>query len=113
MLEEESRNRLLLLFDLYGKLLKEKQRHYFEMYYHEDLSLGEIAELQNVSRQAVFDQVKRVEKQMEQYEDSLGLLSRHEKRRQLMAELQKELGHHHSKAHALLRELYELEMDID
>lgn len=42
-----------LLFDFYGELLTLKQQEVFRLYYHENLSLGEIATLQNVSRQAV------------------------------------------------------------
>jgi uncharacterized protein len=113
MIEEENRNRLQLLFDFYGRLLKDKQRQYFEMYYHEDLSLSEIAELQNVSRQAVFDQVKRVERQIELYEEKLKLLARYEKRRQLLDELQQEMHKDNSRARELIHELSTLELDID
>lgn len=114
MLEET--NRLQLLFDFYGKLLKDKQRQYFEMYYQDDLSLGEIAELLQVSRQAVFDQVKRVSKQLEQYESKLQLLTRYEERRRLLGALQEELcKEKESNNHAcqLVIQLIQLEMEID
>ncbi|WCK53007.1 YlxM family DNA-binding protein [Aneurinibacillus sp. Ricciae_BoGa-3] len=113
MIEEDNRNRLQLLFDFYGRLLKDKQRQYFEMYYHEDLSLSEIAELQNVSRQAVFDQVKRVERQIEQYEEKLKLLARYEKRRLLLDELKQEMNKDNSRARELVDEISALELDID
>lgn len=112
MLEET--NRLQLLFDFYGKLLKDKQRQYFEMYYEEDLSLGEIAELLEVSRQAVFDQVKRVGKQLEQYESKLQLLTRDQERRKLLSSLKKTLcDNPHPQALELVNQLLALEMDID
>lgn len=112
MLEET--NRLQLLFDFYGKLLKDKQRQYFEMYYQDDLSLGEIAELLQVSRQAVFDQVKRVAKQLEQYESKLQLLTRYEERHRLLGALKEELGKEpNSQAYQLVTQLLQLEMEID
>lgn len=47
------------LFDLYGDLLTDKQQSYFKLYYFEDYSLQEIAEVFEVSRNAVFDQLKK------------------------------------------------------
>lgn len=114
MLEETTR--IHLMYDMYGPLLKERQRQYFELYYRDDLSLGEIAELQSISRQAVFEQVKRVAKTLEEYESKLGLLDRYEKRRTLLLELKEELcavGSHDSRACGIARELLELEMEID
>jgi predicted DNA-binding protein YlxM (UPF0122 family) len=114
MLEETTR--LHLLYDFYGKLLKDRQRKYFEMYYRDDLSLGEIAEIEDISRQAVFEQVKRLAKTMEDYEKKLGLLARYEKRRELLEELQQELdteARQASRARELVRELLALEMEID
>jgi predicted DNA-binding protein YlxM (UPF0122 family) len=114
MLEETTR--LHLLYDFYGKLLKDRQRKYFEMYYRDDLSLGEIAEIEDISRQAVFEQVKRLARTMEDYEKKLGLLARYEKRRELLEELQQELdteARQASRARELVRELLALEMEID
>ena len=68
--------RIALLFDIYGSLLTEKQRTLLDMFYNEDLSLGEIAEINQTSRQAVFDNIKRSEKTLEHYEGNLGLLAR-------------------------------------
>lgn len=56
------------LFDIYGQLLTTKQKRIFELYYHEDLSLGEIAEEEEISRQAVYDTLKRVAYLLENYE---------------------------------------------
>lgn len=64
---------LNILYDYYKNLLTDKQRHYFEMYYSENLSLSEISELESVSRNAVFNQIKTVEKKLEEFEKSLKL----------------------------------------
>ncbi|SET05836.1 YlxM family DNA-binding protein [Anaerobranca gottschalkii] len=59
------------LFDIYSQLLTTKQKRIFELYYHEDLSLGEIAEEEEISRQAVYDTLKRVANLLEHYEEVL------------------------------------------
>lgn len=69
-------------------LLTPKQREYMNMYYSDDLSLVEISELANVSRQAVYDNIKRTEGILESYEDKLALYDKFEKRKQLLIQLQ-------------------------
>ena len=53
-----------MLFDFYGELLTDKQREYFDLRYNEDLSLGEIAEQCGISRQGVWEIVRRAEAAM-------------------------------------------------
>lgn len=72
----EDRVEISILMDLYGSLLTEKQHGIMELYYDEDLSLAEIAELNNTSRQAIHDLIKRCYKQFLSYESRLGLLEK-------------------------------------
>ena len=72
------------LYDIYKNLLTEKQRKYFEDYYFLDLSLSEISENYEVSKNAIFDQIKKIEAALEEYEKALALLAREEKLEQLL-----------------------------
>ncbi len=72
-MENQKRDELIALYDLYNTLLTEKQKVYFEEYYFSDLSISEIAENHNISRNGVFDQIKRVNASLEDYEKKLKL----------------------------------------
>lgn len=61
------------LYDYYQKLLTEKQCNIFEDYYFNDYSLSEIADNLNVSRNAIWDILKKVEHNLEDYETKLEL----------------------------------------
>ncbi|WP_186577497.1 putative DNA-binding protein [Aquibacillus kalidii] len=80
----EKTTRINFLFDFYQELLTPKQQNYMEMYYLEDLSLGEISESFEVSRQAVYDNIKRTEAMLEDYESKLKLYEKFEKRKELL-----------------------------
>lgn len=60
----------------YGALITEKQNEWLRLHYDEDISLGEIAELYSVSRQAVLDGIKRGERSLVEFEEKLGLVRR-------------------------------------
>lgn len=64
------------LLDFYGDLLTEKQHDAVEYYYNDDLSLGEIADNLNISRQGVRDSIKRAEAILFNMEKTLGLAKR-------------------------------------
>ncbi|MDQ0059632.1 putative DNA-binding protein [Paenibacillus harenae] len=81
--------RVNLLFDFYEPLLTEKQRTFLKYYFHDDFSLGEIAAEFGISRQAVYDNVKRAEQALEGYESKLNLLVKHETLLKLADQLEK------------------------
>ncbi|NBJ68430.1 MULTISPECIES: putative DNA-binding protein [Clostridia] len=84
----EKTTRMNYLFDFYQALLTPKQRNYMEMYYLEDYSLGEISEVFDVSRQAVYDNIKRTEQMLETYEQKLSLYNKFQQRFELLKQLE-------------------------
>ena len=77
----------LLLFDVYGSLLTEKQQQTLDLIYNEDLSLGEVAAMLKISRQAVFDTQRRSEELLRFYDEKLDLVRRYEVEKQIVREL--------------------------
>ncbi|MGI6484938.1 MAG: YlxM family DNA-binding protein [Thermoanaerobacterales bacterium] len=65
-----------LLYDCYGELLTEKQREIFELYYFHDLSLKEIAEHYDITRQGIHDIIRRAQYVLNKYENKLGMVSK-------------------------------------
>lgn len=86
-MEIEKTNRMNTLFEFYATLLTDKQMNYIELYYADDYSLAEIAEEFDISRQAVYDNIKRTEKVLESYEEKLHLYSDYIVRNQLIENL--------------------------
>lgn len=106
MSEEDSLGRLYelsLLYDFYGELLKEHHRQMFEDYVLNNYSLGEIAQERGISRQGVYDSVKRTSLQLEEYEKKLGLLGKFQKIKEKVKKIQ---------AFAEGQEIYELSKEI-
>ena len=68
--------RMTMLFDFYGEILTQRQKEFFDLYYNEDLSLGEIAENCGISRQGVRDVIVRAEAAIQEIEDKTGLIRR-------------------------------------
>lgn len=68
--------RISFLLDFYGDMLTETQREVVDAYYNEDLSLAEIAQDRDITRQGVRDAIKRAEQQLLDMEDRLGLARR-------------------------------------
>ena len=69
----ETRDYLIILYDFYGNLFNETQKTYFEEYYFNNLSLGEISENYNISRNAIHKTLKQMQKKLLYYEDNLNL----------------------------------------
>lgn len=88
----EKTTRMNYLFDFYQSLLTPKQRSYMSFYYLDDFSLGEIAEEFEVSRQAVFDNIKRTENMLEEYEEKLLLFQKFKERTKILNEIRDNLG---------------------
>ncbi|WNF31802.1 putative DNA-binding protein [Aeribacillus composti] len=83
----EKTTRMNYLFDFYQSLLTPKQKSYMSLYYLDDYSLGEIAEEYNVSRQAVYDNIKRTEMMLEEYEQKLQLFKKFKERKKIIEKL--------------------------
>lgn len=81
------------LYDFYQGLLTEKQRDLISGYYFDDLSLGELAMGHNISRQSVFDSIKKAQQKLLDCETKLQLWSKYQKQEKIlqhMKELTKE-----------------------
>ena len=87
----EGRLRQAMLLDFYGELLTEKQRLCFDLHYNEDLSLSEIAEQCGISRQGVWENIRRAEGAMEDIEAKTGLLRRFEENRVALEKLREDM----------------------
>ncbi|MEG0075150.1 MAG: DNA-binding protein [Eubacterium sp.] len=80
-----------LLFDFYGELLTDKQKVIMDYYYNDDCNLAEIGDLVQVTRQGVYDAVKRSRGLMKSYEEKLGLVERFLKSQTLIDDVIQEL----------------------
>lgn len=81
---EDSRLSRSMLLDFYGELLTEKQRECFDLHYNEDLTLSEIAEQLGISRQGVWDNIRRAEAVMQKLERKTGLIRLTEQNRRAL-----------------------------
>ena len=111
--EMEPKVKQTYLYDFYGELLNEHQRRIFEAFVFDDLSLGEIAEDQDISRQAVHDMIRRSTKKLEEYEDKLHLMARFLELREKAVSIQK-CAEEYEKSHVkqLLAESRQLSGEI-
>lgn len=100
-MELEKTNRMNALFDFYGALLTKKQKEYMQLYYGDDFSLGEIADEFNVSRQAIYDNIKRTEKILIEYEEKLHLFETFSATHLVIESLEKYVQSHYPKDEAL------------
>ena len=75
---------MTLLLYYYGELLTEKQKTCFDLYYNQDLSLGEIAEEAGISRQGVHDSLARAEAALLELEQKLGCVARAKRQQQAL-----------------------------
>ena len=98
-----------MLFDFYGELLTAKQKEYFDLHYNADYSLSEIAEMTGISRQGVWDIIKRAEETLRKTEAKTGLIRRFRENQEAVAEMEETiealLQHTDGKARALTEKL--------
>ena len=96
----EEINKLIILYDFYSELLTEKQKEYFEDYYFNNLSVGEIRENTGLSRNAIHKNIKSVEEKLFFYEEKLELWQK----KLLLEEIIKEIDNQNIKER--LKDLY-------
>ena len=85
----EEKIRISMLLQIYGKLLTEKQFEFMDYYYNEDLSLSEIAENQNITRQAVREILAKSKNKLEEYEQKVMFYEKINKINPLLDNLEK------------------------
>lgn len=102
----EKKNHYNLLYGYYQGLFTEKQRAIFDSYYGEDYSLSEIAEIFNISRNAVWDALKKMHQKLEEYENILHLVENNQKLETYLLELEK---HTNEKGKQIINKIREME----
>jgi uncharacterized protein len=105
----EKTTRMNYLYDFYHSLLTPKQQSYMALYYLDDYSLGEIAEEYDISRQAVYDNIKRTGAMLEEYEEKLLLFGKFIERSNLLRHLKELINEDHPSKQAMLEAVAELE----
>ena len=87
-MEMERFVRQSMLYDFYGELLTEHQKQIYEDIVFQDLSYSEIASAEGISRQGVYDLIKRCDKTLEEYEAKLKLVEKFQHAKEMVAEIQ-------------------------
>ena len=94
----EDKVKISILLEIYGNLLTNKQKSLLEDYYNNDLSLSEIAENNEITRQAVRDILKKGEKKLFEYEEKLGIMKKNTMQEEQIAMILSEISKINSKA---------------
>ena len=84
----EEKVRISILLEIYGNLLTEKQYEYMDLYYNQDLSLSEIGDNEDITRQAVRTILLKSKKKLEEYESKLKFMQKEEKIKKYIEELE-------------------------
>lgn len=91
MIGFEKTIKINMLLDFYGALLTNKQSEYMQLYFNDDLSLQEIATIHDVSRNAIYDNIKRTMEQLENYEEKLQLYTKFLKRQEIITKMKEQV----------------------
>lgn len=83
----EEREKLIILYDYYGELFNQQQKKYFEWYFFDNFSLGEIAEIVNKSRNSIHKGIKTVSNKLYKYEEILKLYEKNKKLTKIIAKI--------------------------
>ena len=89
----EEKVKISMLIETYGKLLTEKQNQILNDYYNNDLSLSEIAENLDITRQAVRDNLKKGENKLFEYEEKLNIMKKTMEQEEKIAIILSEINH--------------------
>ena len=87
----EKNVQISMLLQIYGKLLTQNQYEFLDDYYNSDLSLSEIAENRNITRQAARDNIKKGENKLFEYEEKLGMMQKTMKQEKKISEILSEI----------------------
>ena len=102
----EKKNHYNLLYGYYQGLFTEKQRAIFDSYYGEDYSLSEIADIFEISRNAVWDALKKMHQKLEEYENILHLVENNQKLETYLLELEQ---HTNEQGKLIINKIREME----
>jgi predicted DNA-binding protein YlxM (UPF0122 family) len=101
------------LYDFYGELLNEHQRQIYEDFVFNDLSLGEIASEEGISRQGVHDLIRRCTKTLEGYEEKLHLIAKFQSAKDKVEQIHSLTREfHQSHNEAIMEEIAEISSQI-
>lgn len=110
-MELEKTVRMNMLFSFYGALLTPKQAQYMSDYYEEDYTLAEIADNYGVSRQAIYDSIKRAEESLINYESKLHLLQEFEARQETLDKIKKHIKNNYGTDEQLNQLIHQIVQD--
>ncbi|UJF14926.1 putative DNA-binding protein [Jeotgalibaca sp. MA1X17-3] len=108
-MELEKTNDMNTLFEFYNILLTKKQRGYLSLYYGDDYSLGEIADEFGVSRQAIYDNIKRTEKILLDYEEKLQMAKNFRLRQDILDQIKEYVSEEYPDDQKLLEMILKVE----
>lgn len=103
----EKNVKISMLNEIYGKLLTQKQNEILDDYYNQDLSLSEIAENNQITRQAVRDILQKAEKKLNEYEQKLMLLKKEEEKEKKIKKILAELTNQKEKCNSETKKILE------
>ncbi|QVK18873.1 YlxM family DNA-binding protein [Mycoplasmatota bacterium] len=105
MIDFDKTIRINMLLDFYSALLTKKQLDYMLLYFKDDLSLQEIANLYQVSRNAIYDNIQRTIKQLNKYEEKLQLFNKFTRKQEILDQMKIDF----SSNSQLIQYIYQLE----